>query len=482
MKKWSPDEIILREKAPLFKALSSYVDGNNTSFHMPATRPGVPAFSLLDVTELAATDDLNEPKGAVLEAQNMAAQFFVAAQTRFLTEGSSQGIFASLLVLAGEGGTVLFPRAIHRAFMYAAQRFSLDVHFALPSQITETESFTPLLYPSIDDYEKQLIKHREINVVVVTAPDYYGHICDLAALEALCQKYRVRLLVDAAHGAHLHLLPAWRLYGDIVIESAHKTLPSVTPSAYLHICEKDNQAATDALAKRIDMALKVLRTSSPPLYVAAAADWARAFLKERGSSALARQKKAITWLQTELPEHINMIAPLPYENQNAQLQKRAAVANTPLRPRVLADPLRLVLDVSYYMSGNEMAEALARNGVQVEFSDLRRVILIPSLLSEPSDYLHLSAALSAALLGKEKLSKEKHEQLIEEDQKFHWQLSGYTCLTDDTQETKNAKTFLSGKALHAALQRSIQGLEEASDSAVIPYPPGIPMYWPTELR
>ena len=483
MEKWSPEEVVLREKAPLFEALSKYAAEMHTSFHMPGSRPGVPAFSLLDVTELPATDDLNDPRGPALEAQILAAAYFGAAETRILTEGSSQGIFASLLAMAGPEGSVLLPRPIHRAFLYAAQRFSLNVYFALPAAPQATAGVTPLSYPVAEDYERVLVNHPEIAVVVVTAPDYYGYIPDLAAMEALCHEYEVKLLIDAAHGAHLQLVPNWRLYGDVVITSAHKTLPSVTPAAYLHICEQDSVEQVADLAQRLDYALKVLRTSSPPLFIAASADWARAYMQEKGCAALERQKKSLAWLRAELPEHVEILAPLTEEAALAEKRERSpAQSAAPLRPRVYGDPLRLVLDVSYYMSGHDAAAALADMGVQCEFSDFRRVILIPSLLSEPSDYLHLAAAFAAVMGNCVPLSTEQKLKLHEDDRRFYLQLSGLDPDADGPPKSSKSDVFISGAALHAAFKRSLSGQARDFDSAVVPYPPGIPLYWPTELR
>lgn len=480
MKKWLPDEIVLREKAPLFEALSAYADAMHTSFHMPGSRPGVPAFSQLDVTELPQTDDLNEPQGPVLEAQRAAAQYFGAAETRFLTGGSSEGIFAALLCLAGPGGAILLPRPVHRAFMYAAQRFALDVFFAKPTKKEAETAFSPLTYPSIDDYESALQKHPEIRVVVATAPDYYGYICDLGALENLCQKYEKKLLIDAAHGAHLQLLPEWRLYGDMVLTSAHKTLPSLTPAAYLHICEQEDEQAVQALAKRVDYTLKVLRTSSPPLFVAASADWARAFLKERGFNALQRQKKSLIWLRTELPEQIIVRAPITEEEAQAA-RSRMSSGTQVLRPRVFCDPLRLVLDVSYYMRGTEMQTQLSEMGVDCEFADARHVVFIPSLLSEPTDYMHLSAALAAVCANCTPLSEADRIVLCEESERLYSGLSGLTSTQDKATREVDAE-FLSGRLLNAALLRTLAGQAAPEDEAVIPYPPGIPLYWPGELR
>ncbi len=347
-------------KAPLFEALSSYRDKGLRSFHMPAGGPDLPAFSKLDVTELKTTDDLNDPSehGPVRKAQSLAARFFGAKESRFLTEGSSQGIFAVLMALAGEGGSILLPRPIHRAFVYAAQRFSLNVHFATATK--EGGQSSPLSYPELSDYEAVLKRHPEIRLVVATAPDYYGHIVALESLEELCRKYNCLLFVDAAHSAHLHVLPQWRLYGDVQVMSAHKTLPAVTPAAYLHVKRED-------FLPRLDAALAVLRTSSPPLYVAAAADWARAYLEAEGKVAFLRQNKAIQELRDSLPPEMKVLGDSFRSTIHRPLQR---------------DPLRLVIDFSHYTSGHEAEAFLRRKGIQCEFSDLRRCVFIPSLLTE----------------------------------------------------------------------------------------------------
>ena len=66
---------------------------------------------------------------------------------------------------------------------------------------------------------------------------------DIAGIAAVCHARGVPLLVDEAHGAHyLPLAQAcgWRggalaAGADVVVQSPHKTLPSLTQTALLHL-------------------------------------------------------------------------------------------------------------------------------------------------------------------------------------------------------------------------------------------------------
>ena len=66
------------------------------------------------------------------------------------------------------------------------------------------------------------------------SPTYYGVISDLPAIARVCHSYGARLMVDGAHGAHLPFL-GYRGYqaADLVVMSAHKTLPAMGQTALL---------------------------------------------------------------------------------------------------------------------------------------------------------------------------------------------------------------------------------------------------------
>ncbi|EBD8094947.1 hypothetical protein C3514_25390, partial [Salmonella enterica] len=53
----------------------------------------------LDVTEISGTDDLHHPEGAILEAQQLAADCFGAEESFFLVGGSTAGNLSFLLTV-----------------------------------------------------------------------------------------------------------------------------------------------------------------------------------------------------------------------------------------------------------------------------------------------------------------------------------------------------------------------------------------------
>lgn len=75
---------------------------------------------------------------------------------------------------------------------------------------------------------------------MITSPTYEGVISDIEGIAKVAHVHGIPLIVDSAHGAHLGFggeFPqnAVRLGADAVIESLHKTLPSFTQTALLHL-------------------------------------------------------------------------------------------------------------------------------------------------------------------------------------------------------------------------------------------------------
>ena len=95
------------------------------------------------------------------------------------------------------------------------------------------ERFLPLR--SNGSSKKILTRKRSL----ITSPNYYGICSDVRAIADIAHRYGKVLIVDEAHGAHLHFsdeLPpsAIQSGADLVINSTHKTLASFTQSAALH--------------------------------------------------------------------------------------------------------------------------------------------------------------------------------------------------------------------------------------------------------
>ena len=118
-----------------------------------------------------------------------------------------------------------------------------------------------------------LEEEGDIRAVVITSPTYEGVVSDIAAIREVISGYddRIPLIVDEAHGAHLHFHDAFprsavECGADLVVQSTHKTLPALTQTALLHLC-------SDRVSRlAINSWLSVYETSSPSYILMASAE------------------------------------------------------------------------------------------------------------------------------------------------------------------------------------------------------------------
>ena len=87
---------------------------------------------------------------------------------------------------------------------------------------------------------KRIKKDPDIQTVLIVSPTYDGIVSDVEAIAKIVHKAGLPLIVDEAHGAHFAYGDAFpksalELGADAVIQSVHKTLPSLTQTALLHV-------------------------------------------------------------------------------------------------------------------------------------------------------------------------------------------------------------------------------------------------------
>ena len=98
-------------------------------------------------------------------------------------------------------------------------------------------------------------------VIVLTSPTYEGFHAPLKEIADYCHDKGIILIVDQAHGAHLGFHSEFNGLAvglaDITIQSLHKTLPSLTQTAAMHI------SGDRVNLHRVSEALDMFETSSP---------------------------------------------------------------------------------------------------------------------------------------------------------------------------------------------------------------------------
>ncbi len=261
--------------------LEAYAESGVYPFHMPGHKRN--AFPMknpyeIDITEIDGFDDLHAPEGILKEAMERAAKVYGAKQSYYLVNGSTCGILAAISAAAPQKGKLLMARNSHKSVYHAAYLRQLSTIYLNPvfSRFGIYGAVSP------KEVERKLRENPDVDAVILTSPTYEGVVSDIAAIAEITHKYQVPLIVDEAHGAHFGFHKAFpqtsvRLGADLVIQSMHKVLPSLTQTALLH---RNSEAV---LPERITQFLDIYETSSPSYVLMAGMEKCIRFLEEEGN-------------------------------------------------------------------------------------------------------------------------------------------------------------------------------------------------------
>lgn len=267
----------------LYRLLEDYAASGALPMHMPGHKrnPLAPYLqglgARLDLTEIDGFDDLHCPQGILREAQARAAALWGADESYFLVNGSSGGLLAAVYAATRPGDQILLARNSHKSLFHAVELRGLVPRFLTPPLLPGLSCPGSL---SPEAAAAALDRFPGVKLAVVTSPTYEGVLSDVAGIAQACHRRGIPLLVDEAHGAHLGLgggFPegAVKAGADLVVQSLHKTLPSLTQTAILH----RNGDLVDP--QRLRHALAVFQTSSPSYLLMASLDGCVSLLKER---------------------------------------------------------------------------------------------------------------------------------------------------------------------------------------------------------
>lgn len=261
----------------LYKELTAYCASDAYPFHMPGHKRRTGSMQdpySIDITEIDGFDDLHHPSGLLKEAEQRAAGLYQSSETHFLVNGSTGGILSAITALVPPGGLLLMARNSHRSAYHAAGLRNIQVKYLYPSDagqlngpVTPQEVLRVLSMPGC----------AEPDAIFLTSPTYDGVVSDVASIAQIAHERGIPLIIDEAHGAHFGMHPAFppssvTLGADVVIHSLHKTLPSLTQTALIHI----NGSLADR--KKLRSMLSVFQTSSPSYVLMASIDSCIRFL------------------------------------------------------------------------------------------------------------------------------------------------------------------------------------------------------------
>ncbi|MCZ6942899.1 aminotransferase class I/II-fold pyridoxal phosphate-dependent enzyme [Bacillus mycoides] len=430
-----------QNRMPLYEALMEFKERRLLSFHVPGHKNGLnfpqkasggfKDILSIDVTELTGLDDLHSPFECIDEAQQLLAEVYGVHKSYFLINGSTVGNLAMILSCCGEHDIVLVQRNCHKSIINGLKLAGANPVFLNP-WIDEVHNVPVGVRDEV--IKEAITKYPNAKALILTHPNYYGMGIDLEASIAYAHAHKIPVLVDEAHGAHFCIgdpFPKSALvYGaDIVVHSAHKTLPAMTMGSYLHI---NSRLVSE---EKVSSYLSMLQSSSPSYPIMASLDIARfaiAVIKEEGHDEIVEFLRRFKEGLRSIPQ----IAILQYPSQ---------------------DELKVTVQTRCQLSGYELQSVFEKVGIYTEMADPYNVLLIlPLQVNE--GYMK---AIEIIRLAMQQYKVKDKTASIRYTYKGEISPLPYTYKQLERYETK------------------LVSIEEAVDmiaaEMVIPYPPGIPL-------
>lgn len=257
----------------LYEELKKYGQSDYYPFHMPGHKRNMGAVDGgfpfdMDITEIHGFDNLHHPEGILLSAQERLSSLYGTKESFFCVNGSTGALLSAISATVRKGGHILIARNCHKAVYHGIYLRDLVPTYLYPHSDLKL-GINGGISPS--HVERCLEEDKKIEAVLLTSPTYDGVVSDIKKIAEIVHRYGIPLIVDEAHGAHFRFSSyfpksAVDLGADVVIHSFHKTLPSMTQTAVLHLC-------SDRVDReKIKRFLGIYQTSSPSYVLMASLD------------------------------------------------------------------------------------------------------------------------------------------------------------------------------------------------------------------
>ena len=281
--------------SPLEKYFQHYNEKNLLPLHMPGHQRKMEMGASLpyayDYTEVEELDNLHALEGILQEAMNRTAAYYGCSDCFYLVNGSSSGLQAGIFTLLEEGDEVVVARNCHRSVFYALSLRKAKIHFLLPEFWEDFSCFGSV---SLKEVERLISAFPKTKALIFTSPSYEGVVSDVEGIARLCHENGLSLLVDEAHGAHFSpkkgaSFPesAIALGADLVVQSPHKTLCSLTQSAW--ILGNGERYSREKLS----FYLSVFQTTSPSYPLMLSLEKATTLLEREGEALFSHWKEVM---------------------------------------------------------------------------------------------------------------------------------------------------------------------------------------------
>ena len=333
---------------PLENALNEYIGKDLSRFHMPGHKgaENFPEYFKYDITEVEGADSLFESSEAIFETEKRFAKIYKSGASLLSAGGSTLCIQAMLATALNPGDKLIIARNCHAAAVNTVALLDLEPVWINPRDLKGAEvAFS---------------ENPEAKAVYLTSPDYFGVLSDIEAFAKLAHEHGAKLIVDNAHGAHLHFMPTEMhpiaLGADMCADSLHKSLPVLTGGALLHL--KDENLRETAKQK-----MRLFGSTSPSYLIMLSADKCAEYLETKAKYDFAMLNGKVANLRYKAFEH--GLAP---KTRNVE-------------------PARLVLSVkSTEMTGGEFGRKLREHGIEPEYVNDEWAVLMASPFNTERDF------------------------------------------------------------------------------------------------
>ncbi|SEA07207.1 Arginine/lysine/ornithine decarboxylase [Lachnospiraceae bacterium NK3A20] len=492
----------------LKQQLESYIEAGLYPFHMPGHKRRVsPARNLpvdYDMTEVEGVDDLHHAEGILQAAMERTAELFGAKRSWYLVGGSTVGNLAAIRAVAPFGSEIIAARNCHKSVYHAIELGNLTVHWIWPELDAAFD-----IYGSVrpETVQKALEQYPNSRAVILTSPTYEGVISDITSIAAICHAHRctapgvqcmgVPLVVDEAHGAHLGLFaeggfPASsvRCGADIAIQSTHKTLPSLTQTALLHV-------TGDLVYEReIEQQLNIFETSSPSYLLMTSLDGCTGLLREKGRDMFAAWGTALTAF-SELTahhalRHLHILGcgdddltdhPAIYAFDKSKILVSCRDTYTESEEAKFLPGFRVPASADVFTGADLAAQLRQQYHLETEMHCGSNVLCMTSCCDDFAAYAALAAALQgidSGLFGERDIT----EIAEREERETASTIEGLRDRDFIAKMVPQAQTACTIAEAVRKRHRSVSAAEsvgQVSAEYIYPYPPGIPVLVPGEV-
>ncbi|MBQ9989939.1 MAG: aminotransferase class I/II-fold pyridoxal phosphate-dependent enzyme [Lachnospiraceae bacterium] len=365
----------------IIEALEGLQQAGVYPFHMPGHKRRMKDHPLSqayerDITEIDGFDNLHDPQGIILEAMEKAKKLYGTKESFFLVNGSTAGILSAVHACVSYGEKIIISRNSHKSVYNAIALLNLQTAYLYPKQIPEWNMAAGI---TGEEVRRVIQKNPDAKAVLITSPTYEGFVSPIRDISRLAHEAGIPLIVDEAHGAHFPFseeFPESALYqgADLVIQSLHKTMPSLTQTAILHV------QGNLIRIRKLKRFLSTFQSSSPSYLLMASIEECLLLAEKKGTCLwkIILKKTDEFYRDTEKLKYI-------------RIWKEKTPARDPLK--LILAPGRVIKDGKVYTGADLYRELLEDHHLQLEMAASAYALGILSCMDDPSGLERLKKAL-----------------------------------------------------------------------------------------